>query len=197
MSFLSVTASHILRNMWDGYLLNPNGPQGENIRNELGKSYYLIQVPGYLFNCRWHRLEGAGLTKKEAPSGTRFDTGEPGTTACGIPCPYQGPPIWTDGCLPCEGYCDSWPQNVRSEGVLQNLPVETLPDGRRAVFIPDVPLWGPYTPGGWRRLVEAAKQSRPRLIEHAYKVALGVLALWKEIGPGMASIRHRCENAGP
>jgi hypothetical protein len=186
---------HILHTMWESCLLNPNGPQGENIRKELGKSYYLIEVPGRLFHCRWHHLEKAGLTEKAAPPGASFDTSEPEATACGIPYPDEGASGWATGNLPCEGYSDTWPDNVRSEAVLEYLPVEALPDGRTVVFIPDVALWGPYTPGGWQRLLQAAKQSRPRLIEHAYKVALGVLALWKDIGPGMAAIRHRCENA--
>jgi hypothetical protein len=180
--------------MWDSFLLNPNGPQGDEIRAQLGKSYHCIQVPGEYFHCRWHRLEAAGQTSKAALSGIDFFQGEEGATDSHIPVPMQVPREFENS-LKCEGYAPLLPAGVRSDGLAPGLPIETLPDGRRVVFVPDVPQWGPYVPAVWRRLVEAAKEARPKLIEHAYKVALGVLGLWKEIGPAMGAIRSRCENA--
>jgi hypothetical protein len=187
--FRRETMGSILATMYEGFLLNPNGPQGKEIRAQLGNRYCWIPSPHEFFFCRWHRLKAAGHT--EHKSEPAADLGFPSTGADDSRLPV---PVYEEAAmverLPCEKDILQWPVGVRVDLLeRQGLPYETLPDGRRVFFVPDVEQFGAFTATTWQRLVESAKLARPQLTAHAYEVCLGVLQLWKVVGPEMGRIR--------
>ena len=183
-------ARTILRSMYEGFLLNPNGPQGSKIRLKLGVPYYWIPDPRGPFFCRWHRLEQEGLAKATVPPGEDLHTLDTGTSESCIPVPSGSA---NDKSPACEGYFSRWPEGVDVDLVMAGFPLETLPDGRQVFFIPDVPQMGPFTPRTYRRLVESAKDARANVIRHSYDVARGALRLWRSVGPSMGHARERLE----
>jgi hypothetical protein len=136
---------------------------GEQIRRQLGHSYFFLPVPaGRVWHCEHHRAQlrpdELEVIEDEVPYPREF--------------------------LACERMkSDLWPEGVRGNATLRtNLPQPTLPDGRWVVCIPDVPHFGSILPHEWKPLLAGAKRARGPLIRHAYEVTLGRLQKWKRVG---------------
>ncbi len=180
--------------MYEGFLLNPDGPQGDKIRSEIGNSSYaFLPNPEEFFFCPWHNLEKAELTAETLPPTANvvcsFTAGED----CYIPCPERSGRLPIEN-LPCEGYFSPSPEGIGVDVLMnQGFHLEALPDGRQVFFIPNhtaIKQLGPFTPTVWKRLVDNINDSRAKVIRHAYQVTLGVLQIWRRIGPSMARVRE-------
>ncbi len=187
------TVGSILAIMYEGFLLNPNGPQGSAIRAQLGLPYYWIPSPEAWFNCRWHQIKAVGLAEPKVEAKVDLCCLDTDETESYLPLQVT-PPASFDDRLSCEGYFSPWPEGVSVDLLgRQGLPYEALPDGRQVFFIPDVDQFGSFTPSTWRRLVQSAGDARRAVTLHAYDVTRGVLQLWKAIGPLMSDARGRCK----
>lgn len=138
-------------------------PAGRAIRAQLGSRYFM--VPAGPFQCRWHRR---GLDPDDLRR--HFDaTGKPYIHTC------------EDGHLLWRGPVRQDPH----EGLIHQLP-----DLRSVAFIAADSIYGSEPESRRPPILQAARESRGRLIVHAYDVSLEMHQRWQEVGPALSRLIH-------